>query len=283
VIVGNSPVCLMARALGKKVVLNVDGADAERDKWRGFAKTYIRCCERLAPWAANVVIADSPVISARYRQEFGYETVYIPYGANPRPREREAGNTSVLERFGLKPDGYILFVSRLTPENKAHLLIEAFKQAGVGLKLAIVGDAPYEDSYKKSLFDLCRNNPQIILTGYLFGEAYRQISSHCRFFVLPSGIEGTRPVLLDQMGFGNCVLVRNNPANLAVIGEAGVSFEHHRELDSLTAKIRELSADYLKVEHYRTLALARVVSEYSWDRITDQYETLFRKLLARER
>ena len=47
---GNSPLCLLLpRLLRRRVLLNVDGQDAEREKWKGFAKTYIRWTERLRP------------------------------------------------------------------------------------------------------------------------------------------------------------------------------------------------------------------------------------------
>ena len=237
-IVGNSPLCLLTKLFKKKVILNVDGADAEREKWKGFARTYIRWTEFFACWLADVIIADSPVISKRYKEKFGRETVFIPYGSNPWPREKEISNRAVLDKFGLESDRYILFVSRLTPENGAHLLMEAFKISRSDLKLVIVGDAPYMEGYKKYLRRLC--NDRIIMTGYLFGDAYRQISCHCRFFVLPSGVDGTRPVLLDQMGFGNCIVVKNTPANMKVIGDSGLSFDRHHEVGSLRQRIEEL-------------------------------------------
>lgn len=276
-IVGNSPLCLLTKMFRKKVILNVDGADADREKWTGFAKTYIRWSESFASRFADVIIADSLAISKRYWEEFGRETIYIPYGSNPWPREKEIGNRAILDKFGLEPDGYILFVSRLTPENGAHLLIEAFKNSVTDLKLLIVGDAPYVDTYKKHLKSLC--NDRIIMTGYLFGDAYREISCHCRFFVLPAGIDGTRPVLLDQMGFGNCVVVKNTPANINVIGDAGLSFDRHREADSLTERIQEISSNYGIVELFRQKALARIKTHYSWERVTDQYESLFNQMM----
>jgi hypothetical protein len=48
VIVGNSPLCVIPKLFGKPVVLNVDGRDADREKWRGFAKTYLRWAEAAA-------------------------------------------------------------------------------------------------------------------------------------------------------------------------------------------------------------------------------------------
>ena len=47
-IVGNSPLTLFTRLLGIKTILNVDGEDWKRDKWRGLEKTYLKMCERVA-------------------------------------------------------------------------------------------------------------------------------------------------------------------------------------------------------------------------------------------
>ncbi|MGC8719457.1 MAG: glycosyltransferase [Thermodesulforhabdaceae bacterium] len=278
-IVGNSPVALLAKQAGQRVILNVDGADAERDKWKGLAKDFIRFSERLAPMSAHVIIADSRAILKRYKEQLGARTVYIPYGANPWHRDLEKNNQDVLKRFGLSPDGYILFVSRMTPENKAHLLVEAFKKANTHLKLVLVGDAPYVDDYKKQLDRICEGDDRIIRTGYLWGKDYRQISCHARFFVLPSTIDGTRPVLLDQMAFGNCVVVANNPAQMEVVKDCGVYFEKERPVESLAEKIELLSRDDELVQYLRQKAFRRVTKRYSWDRITIQYEKLFEKIM----
>lgn len=275
-IVGNSPLLLIPRMFGKKVIINVDGADFERDKWTGFAKTYLRWTEKIACRLAHVVIADSTVIQRRYQDLYKRDTVFIPYGSNTRPRALLEHNTGILDRYNLETDGYILFVSRMTPENRAHTLIEAYKRANSHLKLVIVGDAPYADEYKKRLESMCDEN--IIMTGYLFGEDYQQISSHCRFFVLPAGIDGTRPVLLDQMGFGNCVVVRDTPANMEVIGDAGLSFSHDNPVESLANVITELTDNVETVQKKRQQAIQRMESVYSWEKVTDDYIKLFSSL-----
>lgn len=86
VIVGNSPLVFLAHLFGRKMVLNVDGADFAREKWRGFAKRYLRWCETVAARWVDVVVADSRVIEQRYQALFGRATEFIPYGANVRPR-----------------------------------------------------------------------------------------------------------------------------------------------------------------------------------------------------
>src|SRR6185295_17133871 len=132
-----------------------------------------------------------------------------------------------------------LFVSRMTPENCAHVLVEAHRRSGIRRKLVLVGDAPYVEIYKRCIASLC-DGVNVVMTGYLLGDEYRQISAHAYYFVLPAGIDGTRPVLLDQMAFGNCVVVRDTPGNMEVIGDAGVGFSHNDDVTSLAAVMRRL-------------------------------------------
>ena len=101
VIVGNSPLVLLTKLFGRRMLLNVDGADFARDKWTGFAKTYLRWCEGIAARWVDVIIADSRVIEQRYRELFQRETVFVPYGANVWPRAQARADAPVLQRFGL--------------------------------------------------------------------------------------------------------------------------------------------------------------------------------------
>lgn len=274
-IVGNSPLTLFTRLFGMKTVLNVDGEDWKRDKWRGLEKTYLKMCERVATIFPHVVISDSEVIRKRYREDYKAETVFIPYGANIGRSE----DVSYLAKFGLTNNEYILFVGRSVPENNAHVLIDAFNRLKSNYKLVIVGDAPYVDDYKEGLKSMAGEN--VVFTGYLFGDGYASLSSHCYLFVLPSGVDGTRPVLLDQLGFGNCVLVNNTPANLEVIADAGTWFDGTQGADALSQKLEQLLADRDAVIEYRERAVERVRKTYSWEAVTEQYEQLFLKLMAK--
>ncbi len=253
--VGNAIFCGMVRLLGIPVVINVDGEDWARKKWSGFAVKWLKASEAWACRLADVVIADAKVIQERYRRIYQRETVLIPYGSNVQLAE---AGTETLEKHGLQPRKYVLFVGRMVPENRAELLIEAFRAVprASGVKLVIVGDAPYVDDYKKELVALA--DDRVIFTGYAFKEAYRELSRHCLFYVLASGVEGTRPVLLDQMGFGNCVLVRDSAANSDVVAEAGIKFEDAREKESLAEKMNYLIAHPDVIEEYRTRAVKRM-------------------------
>ncbi len=275
-IVGNSPLTIIPRLFGCQTLLNVDGADWEREKWGGMAKAYLRWAERIACKFPDIVITDSEAAKKRYQKLYNKETTFIPYGAN----FSRTAEDSYLKEFGLEKNRYILFVGRLEPENQAHLLIEVFRKIETDLKLVIVGDAPYGERYKQELRRLAGDDSRIVFTGFVFGEGYRQLSSHAYLFVLTSGVEGTRPVLLDQMAFENCVLVRNSDANMEVIGQAGFFFDQHREEEDLKKKLEFLIAHPEIVEALRGEAKKRIQEKFSWERIADQYEELFGKMIG---
>lgn len=271
--VGNAIFCLATRLLGIPSVINVDGEDWARKKWSGFAVKWLKWSEGWACKFADVVIADSRAIQKRYAAVYRRETVFVPYGANIRLEPR---GTTTLEKFGLQRERYVLFCGRFVPENRAELLIKVFNSLATDVKLVLVGDAPYADEYKRELQEIA--GPNVVFTGYAFGEAYAELSRHCLFYVLSSGINGTRPVLLDQMGFGNCVVVRNSASNAEVVADAAITFEDGDEFDSLRAVIVRLLGDRALVEEYRKKSVERVRAAYDWEKITDEYAELFRAL-----
>lgn len=272
-IVGNSPLTWIPKLSGAKTLINVDGEDWAREKWSGFAKWYQKASERIATVTGNVIIADAVGIQERYRRLYDTDAVFVPYGANVQRHE----GVEALEKWGLRPGEYVLYVGRLVPENAIDLLIEAHKRAATNKKLVIVGDAPYSDSYKKHLRALA--DESVVFTGYAFGADYAQLSSHAYLYVHPSSVDGTRPALLDQMGFGNCILVRNSQVNTEVIGDFGLYFEGDRALESLSDQIAKLISDSATVRKMKEKVHRRITDYYNWDWVTDFYEDTFRKML----
>ena len=276
-IVGNSPLVWIPRVVGARTLLNVDGEDWAREKWGAFARWYQLQCERLASRAANVVVSDAHGIQERYRKRYGVETIFVPYGANvQRTEERD-----VLTRWGLEPQEYLFYVGRFVPENAIDVLIEAFAGLETGKKLVIVGDAPYADEYKSRLQALGLADPRVVFTGYAFGRDYEQLSSHAYLYVQPSAVNGTRPALLDQMGFGNCVVVRNSQVNMEVVGDCGTFFDQAEPVGNLRAVLARLLANPDEVSLYRKRVRSRIENYYNWEWITDFYEDLFGRLKAR--
>jgi glycosyltransferase involved in cell wall biosynthesis len=271
--VGNTPVAWIPRLGRAAVVLNVDSSDWKRRKWGPIAAAYLQTTERFATRTANVIVADSQVIQARYREAYGADARYFPYGANIV----ETAGTGTLEAFGLAPRGYVLWVGRLEPEARVEELIRAFRALErSGLRLVIVGDAPFAAPYRESLKALATDD--VLFTGYQFGEAYRQLSFHAFAYVQTSPTSGTSPALLDQMAVGGAVIVRGTPTNLEVIADGGLSYDPDDPIEGLTACLSRLIAEPGLRSRLGNAALERVAAAFSWERITDDYERLFKGL-----
>lgn len=262
--VGNAPFCRIFRWQGIPSVINVDGADWARKKWGPLGRRYLRWSERVATQAANAVIADSQSVDSYYQREYGARSVFIPYGAEVAA---EPG-IETLARLGLQPRQFLLAVGRFVPENGFHQLIRAYAQVSPPMPFVVVGDAPYSESYKRSLKEMAPAG--VIFPGYQFGAAYHELSAHAYAFLFGAEVGGTHPVLVEQLAHGNCVLARWTESNQEVMADAGLFFHDDAELvDRLRSLIQEPSL----VQRLRDRGRARGAI-YSWDRVTDQYEGL---------
>ncbi|NTW02829.1 MAG: glycosyltransferase family 1 protein [Oscillochloris sp.] len=276
-IAGNSPVSWIPRLVGTKTILNVDGLDWKREKWPAFAKAYLQIAEWLATWMPNAYLTDSTVVQGFYRNRFGSEPPYIPYGSDVE--RLPPGET--LAQFGLEPGKYILFVGRMVPENCAHHLVEAFQGLETDMKCVIVGDAPYADEYKSRLHELAARDPRVVLTGYVFGKGYHELGSNARIFVETSGVGGTHPALIEAMAHGACVIANDTPENLETIGDAGLSYTGRMGAASLRPLLARLLNTPSLIDDYRQRAMLRANTVYTWETVTDSYEKLFYHMLRR--
>jgi glycosyltransferase involved in cell wall biosynthesis len=274
-IAGNSPLCLITRWASIPAVINVDGLDSDRRKWPAFAKAYLRFAERTAPRWADEALTDSHAVADIYQQRYGERIGVVPYGVTDPGHD----GTETLERLGLEPGKYILFVGRLEPENNPHLLVEAFSRIGRSaardMKLAIVGGAPYADDYIRQVWRTA--DPRVVFPGYVFGRGYWELQRHAYLFCAPTEVGGTHPVILEALAAGNCVLVNDHKPNAETVGDAGIYFSGREGVDDLTRQLQRLVAEPSIVDEYRAKALARS-RLYSWEAVTDQYEQLLRRV-----
>jgi glycosyltransferase involved in cell wall biosynthesis len=186
----------------------------------------------------------------------------VPYGADP-PADR---GTGALEKFGLEPDGYALFVGRLVPENAPHDFLQGVKLAGIDAKAVVVGDAPYAGAYKAALHSAA--TPAAVFTGYQFGSAYQQLSSHARVFVLAATVGGTHPVLVEQMAAGRAILARDTDSNREVLGHAGLYWGTPEQLAEL---LKTIWPDATTRRTLGDAAQERAAKHYSWETVTTRY------------
>jgi glycosyltransferase involved in cell wall biosynthesis len=179
----------------------------------------------------------------------------------------------VLERLGLEPGRYFLYVSRMEPENHPLEVREAFEHVETPLKLALVGDAPYAGEYIRRVRET--SDPRVVIPGAIYGVGYRELGSHCFAYIHATEVGGTHPALIEAMGRGALVLYRNTPENAEVAGDAGIPFEP----DELPARLRcVLAMNEEERARLRAKAEQRVRERYAWDAVTDAYEKLLKAM-----
>jgi glycosyltransferase involved in cell wall biosynthesis len=267
----NAPFSPFLRLTGTPVAINVDGLEHKRKKWGWLGRRYYHLAEYLSTLLPNEMVTDAQVIQDYYLTRHQTQSTMIAYGSEIERRPDRAA----VRKWRVEPNRYILYVSRLEPENNAHLVIEAFKKVRTAYRLLIVGDAPYAEHYINSLKAQARGDKRIIFTGFVFGQDYRALQQNAYCYIHATEVGGTHPALLEAMGYGNCVLTLATPENIEVVGEAGVPYID--EFD-LAEKLQRVLRDGSLVQAFRNRAQQRIQSHYDWDTVVDQYEQLFARM-----
>jgi glycosyltransferase involved in cell wall biosynthesis len=274
--VANTLHCLVPRLFAKKVALNVDGLEWKRSKWSAFGRAYFHWNARLAgKICPDGIITDAVAMQRIYLEEFGTRSVCMAYGANIE----HSVNSEIVRRYNLEPFQYFLIASRLVPENNADLIIKGFERLAGNKVLAIAGDANYRSSFVDSLKQT--RDSRVRFLGHVgSSDDVKELHCNCYAYIHGHSVGGTNPALLKALGYGNCVLALNTPFNREVVAEHGVLFEN--DPADLAAKLRYLEERPEEVIRYRQRAPQRIIEEYSWDHVTDQYEDYFARLVAGE-
>lgn len=220
----NSLFAIFPRLFGTPTLVNVDGLERKRKKWNWLGRKYYLVSEWLSTFLPTAIVTDAQVIQDYYATRYHKKSSMIAYGADV---ERVA-QASRLDSYGLEPDRYILYVSRLEPENNAHLVIEAYEKVATDLPLVIVGGAPYAEDYIARLKST--KDTRIRFLGFVFGEDYKALQQNAYCYVHATEVGGTHPALIEAMGAGNCALVLNTPENLEVMGDAGIRYDDSKDL-----------------------------------------------------
>lgn len=264
----NAASSFLPRLSGRtRVVLNVDGLERNRRKWSAVGRLAYRFSERLSTILPDAVVSDARVIETYYRERYDFPTVFIPYGGDlPFPE-----GTGALDRLGLKPEGYVLYVSRLEPENNALAVVEAYRSVPGSTPLVVVGDAPYARSYIEKVRSAA--DARVLFPGAIYGEGYRQLLSRAAVYVQATEIGGTHPALVEALGYGRVICYHASPENEEVAGGAALAFDVTKR-ESLTALLAAVLDDPRSASVWKERARKRMEERYRWDDVTRQYEAV---------
>lgn len=268
----NSPLCILPWLLKKKVVINVDGLEWRRKKWGKMARNYYQFAEKLSTIFSNRVISDSMGIKDYYLERYKTDSTFIAYGA----RIEQSEQPEILKEYGLTPGSYFFVASRLEPENNADLTIKAFEKVNTDKKLIIAGGANYKSSFIEELKKT--KDPRVEFLGAIYKEGHiKELHCHCYAYVHGNEVGGTNPALLKALGYGNTVLALNVPFNTEVVKDAGIMYE--KSVDDIAKKMQYIVDNPQLRDTFKTRAINRILEDYTWEKITDEYEVFFKDVI----
>lgn len=266
--VANGPIAWIPRAFGKPTVLNVDGFDRKRKKWNVIARNVLHLCELLSAFTPTRIVTDSLIMREYYWQHYRKKSAMIAYGAEVPP------NGGKLELFNLSPGKFILYVSRLEPENNPELVIKAYRRVHTDWPLVMVGGNAYDEAYVSRLRSLA--DRRVVLTGPIYGPGYWQLLKNAGLYIFACEVGGVHPALVEAMAARNAVLYLDTPENRNTAADSGVPFV--ADPDDLANHVSKLLEDAPLRENLGLSAQERANRMYAWEEIARQYEELFREL-----
>ncbi len=270
--VANSPFAVIPRLFGKPVVLNVDGLDRKREKWKGLGATVLHVCEWLSSFTSTRLVTDAKAIHDYYLKKYGSESVVIGYGS-----EMPAGEYN-LNGFNLDPGRYVLYVSRLEPENNPDLVLRSWRNVRSDWPLVMVGDNSYDPGYLERIREL--GDERVRFAGGIYGDGYWALQKHAGIFVFACEIGGVHPALIEAMAASNAVLALDTPENNETAGDAAVRYTKS-EAD-LTEKWQSLLDDSTARHELAGRAKQRADALYRWDAIAQTYQNLFEEVVKKK-
>ena len=264
------------RARGVPHAVNMDGIEWQRQKWSGNARRWLRFNEWIAVRLSDLLIADHPEIQRYLRESLGATSEMIAYGVD---RSSTAGATlpahPLLAQLAGRP--YFLVIARPEPENQVHLLLEAYRRAGSGVDMLVVGNFDAND-YGRGLQ---RDYPDARFAGPVYDLPVLDVLRRdARLYLHGHSVGGTNPSLIEAMAAGALVAAHDNPFNRWVLGESGGLF--FRSADDLAAL---MAAPLEPAQRAQVIQAAERTCEerYLWPQILGAYESVVDQLVARTR
>lgn len=248
----------------KKLVINIDGLEHRREKWGRMVKTFLKFSESLAVRYADVIISDNKGIQDYVKEEYGKDSVLIAYGGDHAVRTTDPKfEDEVLGRFGLERDGYAVSVCRIEPENNCHQTLEAF--ARTGRKLLFIGNWDRSE-YGRKLKETYASFGNILIQDPIYDvDILHVLRSNAGLYVHGHSAGGTNPSLVEAMFFGRPILCYDVVYNRESTHGRSYYWGNVEELAALLGREDLNGAGVKEIAE----------NEYTWKRITSQYEALY--------
>lgn len=252
-------------------IINMDGIEWSRKRWGIFKQSILYVNERFAALFGNELIADHPELNTYLRTRAPARKITtITYGAH---RVANASSEPV-SALNLRPGQYLTLIARPLPENSILELVKGFSARRRGVHLVVLGTFDgATNPYHAAVLDAASDEVRFV--GAIYDPSTVQaLRHHSLGYLHGHTVGGTNPSLVEALAAGNPVIAHDNKYNTWVADNAGLYFKTVADVDM---KIDQLLSDQNLAEKLSQNALARYNTEFTWEHVAGQYETLLLK------
>lgn len=264
--------------------VNPDGHEWKRGKWSTPIKKYWKISEKLMVKHADLLVCDSKNIEKYIKEDYSKynpQTTFIAYGADSEKSKLADDDLTLINWYkekNVKQNEYYLVVGRFVPENNYETMITEFMKSNTKKDFVLITNVEqnkfYEELKIKTNFD---QDSRIKFVGTVYNqELLKKIRENAYGYFHGHEVGGTNPSLLEALATTNLNLLLDVGFNREVAGDTALYFK--KQKGSLTDIInQELNVDI--IEELGKKAKERIRKEYSWEKITRNYEEIFEKFI----
>ena len=253
-------------------VSNMDGLEWVRTKYSNWVRKFLKYAEKAAVNSNDILIADSEAIQEYVLETYQREAVFIPYGAEVFTEN----DASKLDAFGLKPDAYMLLISRFQPDNHIEEIIKGVLLSKSELPLLVIGN--YHNKFGSYLYQTYHSD-KIRFLGTIFEmDSLHQLRYYSKLYFHGHSSGGTNPSLLEAMAASALICAHDNIFNRGVLKENAFFFKDEQQIAEI---IRQEAGTELKSK-WLSQNIERLHMVYNWEKIIHAYFELFRQIKSKE-
>ncbi len=260
------------RARRIPIIVNVDGIEWERAKWGRLAKWAFRTGARLTARHADTLIYDSTAIGDYWRERFGTDGAFIPYGGD------EPATALPLEP-GLRHRAYVLVVARFVPENSIPEFLDAVNGLPDDVDVVIVGSTGFGGELDDAVQSLADRRSRVTWLGHVSDDTrLDSLWQHAGAYFHGHSVGGTNPALVQAMACGAPIVARDTVYNREVLGDAGLFVQS--DPSAIRENLLTMMTNPDLQERMSRAARARASAQYSWSRVCAGYDSALRAALV---
>lgn len=251
----------------KKIIVNIDGLEWKRKKWKKYIRVFLRFSELVAVNNADLIIADNRVIQMYIDVRYNKKSELIAYGADHVNRLSLGGE--LLEKYPFLSNEYAFTVCRIEPENNIEMMLKAFQELN-DISYVIVGNwdrCGYGQSLKKQ-FSGCKN---IHLINSIYDQnKLDQLRSNCSVYIHGHSVGGTNPSLIEAMYLGLPIFAFDVLYNIETTHHEAKYFKNKESLVFLLKNLDQWDLNGV-AKNMKDIAN----NLYCWNKVSEKYAELF--------